>query len=121
MNAAGWQPRDEVEAVGAVAVLLEWLAAVHARPLAGPAALAAWARADRPGFRAAFAAFAALPDTDARLLDDAAGWLLGAGIRPDDRVVWLGPPADPALAALAAIGGRLAPAGRPFTAVPTWP
>jgi hypothetical protein len=121
MNTSGWQPRNEAEAVGATAVLLEWLAAVEHRPLAGPEALAAWARADRTAFRAAFAAFAALPPRNAQLIDDAAGWLLGAGIRPDDHIAWLGSADDPCLAALAAIGGKLADTGHPFALAPAWP
>ena len=77
---------------------------------------------DPAGFRAAFAAFARI---DPAVADAAAGWLLGAGVRPDDRVRWTGAPADACLAGLAAIAGVLTddPAqativlGRP----PVWP
>lgn len=117
-----WRPADEPQAAGAVAVMLEWLAAVAHRPLAGPEALRAWARADRAAFRAAFARFAGLPADRPALLDAAAAWLLGGNIRPDTPIAWLGAPDDPALEALHAIGGRRdAAAPRRFTALPDWP
>lgn len=117
-----WRPADESEVMGAEAVLLEWLAAVDGRPLAGPDALRAWARADRRAFRAAFARFAALPPDRPDLLDAAAAWLLGGAVRPDLPVAWRGADDDPALLALAAIGGHCNPASpRRFAALPDWP
>ena len=120
-----WRPKDETEAVGAEAVLLEWLAAVHGLALSGPAALRGWACADRPAFQAAFAAFAGLPAEDAELLEAAAGWLLGAGLRPDDRVLWTGPPDDPCLRGLESTGARRATgeagATRRLHRAPVWP
>ncbi|CAH2600693.1 conserved protein of unknown function [Rhodovastum atsumiense] len=116
-------PRDETEAVGAEAVLLEWLRAVRGQALADPAALRAWARADPAAFRAAFAGFAGMTAA-AAVLDAAAGWLLGAGVRPDDRVFWAGDQADPALAGLAVTGAALVadPTGaRCFDRAPAWP
>jgi len=102
--------------------LLEWLAAVWGRALTDPTGLRAWARGDAAGFRAAFAVFAGV---DAELAESAAGWLLGAGVRPDDRVLWRGDAADPCLAALAAIGGRLTGEAARATIVlarpPVWP
>jgi hypothetical protein len=116
------RPADEAAAVSAETVLLEWLQAVHGRGLAGPAELRAWARRDPGGFRAAFAAFARI---DPALSGPAAGWLLGAGVRPDDRVRWTGDPADPCLAGLAAISGVLTddPARATITRgrAPAWP
>jgi hypothetical protein len=55
-----WRPRSEAEAVGAQAVFLEWLAAVHGIVLAGPAALAGWRRDAPAAFAAAISAFAGL-------------------------------------------------------------
>ncbi len=117
-----WRPADESEALGAEAVLLEWLAAVDGRLLNGPDALRAWARTDRRAFRAAFARFASLPPDRPDLLDAAAAWLLGGEVRPDLPVAWLGVSGDPALLALAAIGGRCDLASpRRFAALPDWP
>ncbi len=117
-----WRPANESAAVEAEAVLLEWLAAVRGLPLADPTALRAWARRDPTAFAAAFAAFAGIPPA---LAAPAAGWLLGTGVRPDDRVLWRGNPTDPALAALAAIGGSLSdnPAEATITLdePPVWP
>ena len=117
-----WRPADEAAAVGAEAVLLEWLAAVDGRRLAGPEGLRDWARGDPAAFRAAFAAFAGL---GAGLAESAAGWLLGAGVRPDDRVMWRGAATDPCLAGLAAIGGTLTDDPAQATIVlgepPVWP
>lgn len=116
------RPTAEAASVGAEAVLLEWLAAVHGVDLDGPAALRAWAQRDRAGFRAAFAAFAGI---DPGVAEMAAGWLLGAGVRPDDLVLWTGDPADPCLAGLAAVGGRRAEQPGQATIVrdlpPVWP
>ncbi len=77
---------------------------------------------DPAGFLAAFAAFARINPAVAQA---ASGWLLGAGVRPNDRVRWTGAPSDACLAGLAAIAGALTddPAqativlGRP----PVWP
>ncbi len=117
-----WRPADEAASVGAEAVLLEWLAAVRSILLEGPHALRAWASRDPGGFRAAFSAFASIDPT---LADSAAGWLLGTGVRPDDRVHWTGDPADACLAGLAAIGGVLTddPAWATVThdRPPVWP
>jgi diadenosine tetraphosphatase ApaH/serine/threonine PP2A family protein phosphatase len=116
------RPADEATAVGAEAVLLEWLAAVCGRALAGPAGLRDWARSDPAAFRAAFAIFAGV---DTGLAEIAAGWLLGAGVRPDDRVLWRADAADPCLAGLAAIGGTLTDDPAEATLVlaqpPVWP
>ncbi len=117
-----WRPADEAAAVGAEAVLLEWLAAVRGATLAGPLGLRDWARRDPAAFRAAFSAFAGIaPD----LAASAAGWLLGAGVRPDDRVMWRGAATDPCLAGLAAIGGTLTDDPARATIVlaepPVWP
>ena len=115
-------PNREAAAVGAEAGLLEWLAAVRGITLPDPAALRAWARDNPAGFRAEFAAFARI---DPAVAQDAAGWLLGAGVRPDDQVRWTGDPADPCLAGLAAIGGRQTHDQAQATVVcdrrPTWP
>jgi hypothetical protein len=117
-----WRPADEAAAVGAEAVLLEWLAAVDGRRLAGPAALRDWARGDPAAFRVAFSTFAGL---DLGLAESAAGWLLGAGVRPDDRVLWRGAATDPCLAGLTAIGGALTDDPAQATIVlgepPVWP
>jgi hypothetical protein len=117
-----WHPPDEAAAVGAEAVLLEWLAAVAGRSLTGPAGLRDWARRDLAAFHAAFSTFAGVPPA---LAEAAAGWLLGAGVRPDDRVMWNGDPNDPCLAGLAAIGGSLtkvaAEATITLAAPPVWP
>lgn len=60
MPEAIWRPVSEAEAVGARAVVIEWLRAVHGIVLDGPAALAAW-RHDRPAaFAAAISRFAGL-------------------------------------------------------------
>jgi hypothetical protein len=119
---SGWHPRNEAEAVGAQTVLIEWLAATGRRSLGQPADLRAWARGDPTAFRAAFCRFAGVPPG---LADAAAGWLLGAGLRPDDRVLWQGDPADPCLAALRALGGTLATeaaeASLVFARPPRWP
>ncbi len=116
------RPADEAAAVGAEAVLLEWLAAVWGRALAGPAGLRDWARRDPAAFRAAFCTFAGLAPG---LAESAAGWLLGAGVRPDDRVMWRGEATDPCLAGLAAIGGALTDDPAQATIVlaepPVWP
>ncbi len=116
------RPASETASVGAEAVLLEWLAAVRGVALQGPAALQAWAQRDSTGFRAEFAAFARI---DPGVAAAAAGWLLGAGVRPDDRVLWTGNPADPCLAGLAAIGGRRTDLPAQATIVrdlpPVWP
>ena len=118
----GLQPRNERDAVGAESVLIEWLAATHRRSLRRPADLRAWARDDPTAFRAAFCRFAHVPPD---LADAAAGWLLGAGLRPDDRVLWRGDPADPSLAALRALGGTLATdpaeASLVLASPPLWP
>ena len=115
-------PTREAASVSAESVLLEWLAAVRSLGFNDAAALHAWARHDPPGFRAAFAGFARV---DPAVADSAAGWLLGAGLRPDDRVWWAGDPADPCLAGLAAIGGRRAASAAQATLVrdcaPVWP
>ena len=117
-----WRPADEETAVGAETVLLEWLAAVCGRALTNPAGLRDWARGDPAGFRTAFVAFAGV---DAELVESAAGWLLGAGVRPDDWVLWRGDAADPCLAGLEAIGGRLTADAARATIVrarpPVWP
>jgi hypothetical protein len=117
-----WRPADETASVGAEAVLLEWLAAVRGLPLDGPGALRDWAGRDPAGFCAAFAVFALL---DPAVACAAAGWLLGAGVRPDDRVRWNGEPAAPCLAGLAAIGGILSDDEQTATIVldrcPVWP
>ena len=105
MSTPLWRPPDETASVGAEAVLLEWLDATGRCHPANPAGLRDWARHEPAAFGAAFAAFARI---DPALADDAAGWLLGAGVRPDDLVMWSGDPAAPCLAALAAIGGLLA-------------
>ncbi len=111
----------ERQAVGAAAVLREWLAAVEGRHLT-EAALAAWARREPEAFAAAFARFARVPPD---LAFAAAAWLLGPGVRPDDRVLWRGKPDPHALAALAALGGRLAANAAEATlvvaALPPWP
>ena len=115
-------PSDEAASVGAESVLREWLAAVRGVPLGTAAALRAWARHDPAAFRTEFAAFARI---DPALAEAASGWLLGAGVRLDDRVMWTGDPADPCLAGLAAIGGRLAEDHGRVTIVrdrpPIWP
>ena len=115
-------PSDEAASVGAESVLLEWLAAVRGMKLDGAAALRAWAQANPARFRSDFAAFARI---DPALAEAASGWLLGAGVRPDDRVMWTGNPDDPCLAGLAAIGGRLAADQGQATIVcdrpPVWP
>src|SRR5664279_3406558 len=98
---------DENRAVGAEAVLLEWLRAVHRLPLADVAALRDWAARDPAAFREAFAAFAGTDAADTARLEAAAGWLLGAGIRPDDRVKWTGDPADPWLEGRTVTGAAL--------------
>ena len=125
MQPSPWRPPDEAASAGAEAVLLEWLAAVRGRVLPGPAGLRDWARTDRPAFRAAFAAFAGLPASDTGLLDAAAAWLLGAAIRPDDRVLWKGPADDPGLRALAVTGAaRVTDPGaatRVLDRLPEWP
>jgi hypothetical protein len=86
--------RDEHAAVGAESVLLEWLRAVRGLRLADTAALRAWATDKPAAFRTAFATFAGLDAADSRI-QAGAEWLLGAGVRPDDRVQWTGDPADP--------------------------
>jgi hypothetical protein len=122
MSTSKGRRADEATAVGAEAVLLEWLAAVGGRALAGPAGLRDWARADPAAFRAAFAVFAGV---EPGLAETAAGWLLGAGVRPDDRVLWRADAADPCLAGLAAIGGTLTEDPAEATIVlarpPVWP
>jgi len=122
MSTSKGRPADEATAVGAEAVLLEWLAAVGGRALAGPAGLRDWARSDPTAFRAAFSVFAGV---EPELADAAAGWLLAAGVRPDDRVLWRGEAADPCLAGLAAIGGTLTDDPAQATIVlalpPAWP
>ncbi len=122
MCTPNWRPADETASVGAEAVLLEWLAATRSILLEGPPGLRAWARRDPGGFRAAFAAFARI---DPAVADAAAGWLLGALVRPDDRVHWTGDPDDACLAGLAAIGGSLTddPARATVThdRPPVWP
>jgi len=116
------RPTDEATAVGAEAVLLEWLAAVCGRDLADAAGLRDWARNDPAAFRAAFSVFACV---EPGLAEAAAGWLLGAGVRPDDRVLWRADAADPCLAGLAAIGGTLTDDPAEATIVlalpPAWP
>ena len=101
---------------------MEWLAATRGFCPGSPSRLRDWARDDQTSFRAVFAAFANL---DPDLVEAAAGWLLGAGVRPDDRVMWTGDPADPCLAGLAAIAGRFAAHPAQATIVcgqpPVWP
>jgi hypothetical protein len=104
MDTPAWRPQDEKATVSAEAVLLEWLAAIRGFVPGGPAGLRDWARHNPGEFRAAFSAFARI---DPELAHSAAGWLLGAVVRPDDRVLWTGDTADPCLAGLAAIGGVL--------------
>jgi hypothetical protein len=117
-----WRPADEAAAVGAEAVMLEWLAALCGRRLAGPTGLRDWARADPAAFRVAFCAFAGVAPGQA---ESAAGWLLGAGVRPADRVLWRGAASHPCLAGLAAIGGTLTDDPAQATIVlgqpPLWP
>ncbi len=117
-----WRPANEPASVNAESVLLEWLAAVRGMGVNGPDGLRDWARRDPAGFRAAFCAFARI---DPAVADAAAGWLLGAGVRPDDRVHWTGKARNPCLAALAAIGGVLTadPAGATIVTgrPPIWP
>ena len=122
MQSSPWRPGNEAETVGGEAVLLEWLAATRSLPLDGPAGLRDWARQHPASFRAAFAAFAGVaPD----LADAACGWLLGAGLRPDDSLYWTGDPADPCLAGLTAIDGvRTADPARATHVLgiaPVWP
>jgi hypothetical protein len=98
---------DENRAAGAEAVLLEWLCAVRGLALADVAALRLWAAREPAAFRAAFAAFTGIDVADTTFLQAAAGWLLGAGIRPDDLVRWTGDPADPWLEGRAVTGAAL--------------
>jgi hypothetical protein len=119
-----WYPSDEQEAASARTVFIEWLRATGRVPDADPATLQAWRASDPVSFRTAFASFAgidpAAPARDtlrspapeeylaaldvagmAEFLDTVAAHLLDAGTRPDDRLVWAGPPALWPLAALA--------------------
>ena len=60
MPEAIWRPASEAEAVGARAVFIEWLRALHGIVPDGPQGLAAWRR-DRPAaFAAAISHFAGL-------------------------------------------------------------
>ena len=68
--------------------LLHWLRTVHGVDLAGWSALQHWSVDDAAGFSAAIAAFASGPDRDMKV---AAELLLYADLRPDDRLLVLGP------------------------------
>jgi hypothetical protein len=72
MTGKPWRPADEAEAVGGMAVFVEWLRATGRMPAASPAAVQNLRSTDPPAFRAAVAAFAGL---------DAAGGVRAALLR----------------------------------------
>jgi hypothetical protein len=80
---AGAWLETEGQATGNGAAFAHWLRAVHGVRIAGEVALRAWAAAAPDACEAALLAFAGPDFTSARL---AAGLLLEADLRPDDRL-----------------------------------
>jgi hypothetical protein len=102
-------PAPERDATTNRAAFLHWLLAVHGIALApGDSALRAWAEADPPTATALVIHFAGAGFASARL---AAGLLLQADLRPDDRILVLGPDPDWLPQALGATRGRAATPG----------
>jgi hypothetical protein len=98
----------EREATTNRAAFRHWLRALHGRPLdPGEAALRRWAEADPMAAAAVILAFAGPGFASARL---AAGLLLLADLRPDDRLLVLGREPDWLAQALEATEGRAATA-----------
>jgi hypothetical protein len=100
----------EREATTNRAAFRHWLRAVHCCALdPGEAALRRWAEAEPVAATALILAFAGPGFASARL---AAGLLLVADLRPDDRILVLGPEPGWLEQALEATGGRAAMVGQ---------